>query len=132
MSQESSEQSDQTLSVKKAGRLKWLIEPAQQQLLLPISGLWIFTLDWLLFSSNALSLGLATPIIVLIGFLLGGAGTFYFQRRFADDISWKAVLKALVAGIVVGVPWPLFGTLVGGWVLLFSGLGKAKSEFLGK
>lgn len=98
--------------------------------MLPVSGLWILALDWLLFSSNALSLGVATPVVVAIGFLLGGAGTFFFQKRFGKDNSWFAVLKAFVAGLVVGAPLPLTGSIVGGGVLLLSGLGKAKREFL--
>ncbi len=120
------------MSPKKGGRFRWLIDPPRQQFLLPVSGLWILVLDWLLFSQNALSLGLATPIIIVVGFLVGGAGTFYFQRRFGVDSSWKATLKALVAGIVVGAPWPLAGTLVGGWVLLVSGVGRGKSELIRK
>jgi hypothetical protein len=120
------EHSQQALSVEKVGRFRWLIAPERRQLLLPLCGLWILALDWLLFSPNALSVGLATPVIVVIGFLLGAAGTFYLQRRFSGDNPWKAVLKAMVAGIVVGLPWPLAGTLIGGWVLLISGVGKAK------
>jgi len=45
---------------------------------------------------------------------------------------WSAVLKAVLAGIVVGLPWPIGGTLVGGWVLLSSGLGDARKEIMGK
>jgi ABC-type Mn2+/Zn2+ transport system permease subunit len=65
-----------------------------------------------------------------IGFVVGGAGTFYLQRRFAGDAFWKAALKALVAGIFVGTPWPLAGTLLGGWVLLASGITNAKGRLL--
>ena len=121
-----------TSPLKTVGWLRWLINPERRGLLLPISGLWMFALDWLLFSSNALSLGLATPIMVAIGFVLGGAGTYLFQRRLAGDKSWKAALKSFVAGIAVGVPWPLVGTLAGGWILVASGLGKAKNEITRK
>ena len=85
-------------------------------------------LDWLLFSSNAITAGLGTPIIIVLGFVLGSAGTYFLQRRFAGDIPWKALLKAVFSGIVVGVPWPLAGTLIGGWVLFFSGLGNVKKK----
>lgn len=100
--------------------------------MLPACGLWILALDWLLFSPNAISLGLVTPLVAVIGFALGAAGTFFFQKKFAGDNMWRATLKALIAGFVVGVPWPLAGTLIGGWVLLASGIGKNKTEILPK
>jgi hypothetical protein len=90
--------------------------------LLPISGLWIVGLDWLLFSSNAVSLGLATPVSVGLGFLLGSMGTLLFQRGLAREPRWKAAFKALIAGVLVGVPWPIGGTIAGGWILVASGL----------
>jgi hypothetical protein len=93
--------------------------------------LWILALDWLLFSSNVISAGLATPVVIVLGFLFGSVGTYFLQRRFAGDALWKALAKAVFAGIVVGVPWPLTGTIIGGWVLFFSGLGNVKKRILG-
>ncbi len=114
------------LKQSPAGPLGWLIDPRPRRMLLPITGLWVLGLDWLLFSSNiALTGGLATPLIVVLGFVLGGAGTLFFQKYFAQDATWKALLKALVIGVLVGAPWPLAGTLVGGWVLLAAGIGKS-------
>ncbi len=119
-------------SPELGGRFRWLFAPDQPRILLPITGLWVFLLDWLLFSSNVLSAGLATPVIVVLGFISGSVGTYFLQRRFAGNPAWKALLKAAIAGICVGMPWPVGGTLIGGWVLLFSGLGDAKSEILRK
>jgi hypothetical protein len=96
--------------------------------MLPATGAWILALDWLLFSSNALLAGTATPIVMVVGFVLGGAGAYVIQRRGADDARSSAVLKAALAGIVVGLPWPVGGTLIGGWVLLSSGLGNARKK----
>lgn len=109
-------------SASRGGLLDWLVTPASGRWLLPATGLWVLGLDWLLFSQNALSLGLATPLVVVTGFLLGTAGTYVVQRRFAIDSRPNAWLKALAAGLVVGVPLPLAGTLVGGWILVNSGL----------
>lgn len=106
------------------GQFGWLINSQPRRLLLPITGLWVLGLDWLLFSSNSVTLGLATPWIVVIGFVVGGAGTFFLQKHFGQDPAWKAALKALVIGALVGAPWPLAGTLIGGWVLLAAGLGR--------
>lgn len=115
-----------------SGLVRWLFNPKQRRFMLPATGAWIFALDWLLFSSNALSAWLATPVVMVIGFVLGSAGTYLAQRKGANDAPWNAVLKAVLAGIVVGLPWPIGGTLVGGWVLLSSGLGDARKEVIGK
>ncbi len=115
---------------KREGPFHWLVDPQRRRFLLPASGLWILVLDWLLFSSNAVSLGLATPIVVVLGFLFGGAGVLFIQQRFAHDKLWITVLKAVLAGVVVGAPWPLAGTMIGGYVLFFSGLGKVPRQVL--
>lgn len=117
---------------KRVGRLRWLIDPDNPRLFVPATGAWVLALDWLLFSSNVLSAGTATLLVMVAGFVLGGAGAFAIQWRLAGDAPWKAFLKAILAGIVVGLPWPVFGTAFGGWLLLYSGLGNAKKELLGK
>ena len=117
---------------QSGGLVRWLFNPKKRRFMLPATGAWILALDWLLFSSNALSAWLATPVVMVAGFVLGGAGAYLAQRRGANDAPWRAVLKAVLAGIVVGLPWPIGGTLVGGWVLLSSGLGDARKEIMGK
>ena len=112
--------------------MRWLLNPKQRRFMLPATGLWILILDWLLFSSNLLSAWLATPAVMSLGFVLGSVGTFLAQRKAANDGLATAVLKALLAGIVVGIPWPVGGTIVGGWVLLTSGLADARKEILKK
>lgn len=106
-------------------RLKWLTTVQPGRFLLPATGLWILALDWGLFSSNALTAGLATPILMLIGFVTGSLGTFFLQRKAAHDSLLKSLAKSLAAGIVVGMPWPIAGTLLGGWILFFAGIGQA-------
>jgi hypothetical protein len=119
-------------SRQSRGLVRWLFNPKQRRFILPATGVWIFVLDWLLFSSNALSAWLATPAVMILGFVLGSGGAFLAQRRAAKDAVWSAALKALLAGIVVGLPWPIGGTLVGGWVILTSGLADARKEITGK
>ncbi len=111
------------------GIVRWLFNPTQKRFMLPATGVWILVLDWLLFSSNVLSAWLVTPAAIVVGFALGGAGTYLLQKRRANDAPWRAILKAVLAGIVVGIPWPIGGTLVGGWVLMSSGLGDVRKEF---
>lgn len=111
-------------SDNRSGLMRWLFRPSPGKLLLPATGALILGLDWILFSSNTLTAWLATPIAMVLGFVLGSVGTYLIQRRAAGDTWSRAALKALAAGIVVGLPWPVGGTLIGGWVLLSSGLGK--------
>ena len=112
--------------------MRWLINPKRRRFILPATGVWILVLDWLLFSSNVLSAWLATPAVMVIGFVLGSGGSFLVQRRAANDGLWSAAMKALLTGVLVGLPWPIGGTLVGGWVLLTSGLADARKEIMGK
>ncbi len=127
MPKQNSKSSRQSVPGPATGPVRWLIDPDRGQLL-PLTGILILALDWLLFSSNLITAGLATPIVMAIGFLLGGGGTLILQKWIAGDRLWKALLKALVAGIVVGVPWPLAGTLVGGWVLLAAGIRNSRRD----
>ena len=113
--------------------LRWLIAPEPKRFMLPLTGLWILGLDWLIFTQNILlSLGFATPLAVVTGFVLGTAGTFFIQRRFGRETGAMAALKALLAGIVVGIPFPIAGTAVGAWILLASGLGSLRDRMLKK
>lgn len=112
--------------------MRWLFHPKQRRFILPATGAWILALDWLLFSTSILSAWLATPAVVIVGFVLGSVGTFLVQRNAAKDALLSATFKALLAGIVVGLPWPIGGTLLGGWVLLTSGLADAKTEIMRK
>lgn len=95
--------------------------PARHRLLHPLSAALILGLDWLLFGASTLSLGLSTPLSVVLGFMLGAFGVLTIQRRMAQDSHAVALLKGLLAGIAVGLPLPLGGTLLGGWLLSLAG-----------
>ena len=112
------------------GLLDWLFETAPGRFFLPATGLWILGLDWLLFSKEVASLGMATPVTAVLGFLAGSVGTYRLQRRYAGDDGRRAWVKALLAGLAVGVPFPLAGTIVGGWILANSGLASLKDRLL--
>jgi hypothetical protein len=101
-------------------------------MLLPLAGLWIVGLDWLLFPPEGATLALATPLASLAGFLIGGAGVYQMQRRYARDDMPRAAIKAFLAGVVVGLPFPLAGSVVGGWILATSGLVHLRDRFLRK
>ena len=88
----------------------------------PVSGALILGLDWVLFSENAMTLGLSTPLVILVGFGCAGLGTGLIQHLYHDEGLGKAVLKGLLAGLAVGIPLPIAGTAVGGGILALSGL----------
>ena len=112
---------------------EWLTAAEPHRFMLPLTGLWILGLDWLIFTKNMfLSLGMATPLAAVAGFALGGAGTYLVQRRFAKESVGTAGLKGLLAGIVVGIPFPLAGSAVGSWILIASGLSTIKDRLLRK
>jgi hypothetical protein len=115
---------------KPAGIFAWLTDPLPGNLMLPATGLLILGLDWLLFPEEAVTLGMSTPLTALVGFLAGSIGAYNLQTRYAGDAGWKAWLKALVAGLVVGFPFPMAGTMVGAWILASSGLAGWKNRLL--
>lgn len=120
--------------VSKALRTQTPVEPAevlepqvempseQPTLLHPAAGGLILGLDWLLFSGTVVTAAVALPASVVAGFALGSVGTAIIQRKLGGDSRRKAILKGLAAGVVVGMPFPVAGTAVGGGVLMLSGL----------
>ena len=70
------------------------------------------------------------PATAVVGFLGGTIGTYLLQTRFAGDRGWSALVKSVLAGIVVGIPVPLAGTFVGGWILFNSGLHSIRDRML--
>ena len=105
-----------------SGWLDWLTDPLPKRFMLPATGLLIMSLDWLLFSEEAATFGFAIPFTSLMGFLAGCIGTYHLQTRYGRDSRVSAWLKGLVAGVLVGIPFPLAGTLAGAWILANSGL----------
>lgn len=94
----------------------------------PASALLILGLDWLLFSGSVLTLGFSTGTLALIGLGLGGVGTVWVQRRFADDGSVASLMKGALGGVAVGIPLPVAGTAVGGGILALSGLDRLRNR----
>ena len=108
--------------------IEWLTAPLPGRFMLPATGLLIMGLDWLCFSEEAATLGLAIPLTSLVGFLAGTIGTYYMQRKYGLDSRPTAGLKSLLAGFLVGIPLPLGGTLLGAWILTTSGVMSLKDR----
>lgn len=102
---------------------------SRRSFLQPASGALILALDWLLFSGNAVSLGVGTVALASIGFVLGLISVAFVQHRYGHDPMVTSGLKGLLAGIAVGIPLPIAGTAIGGLVLSLSGLDQWKRWF---
>ena len=95
---------------------------ASKSFLHPASGGLILGADWLLFGGTVSTGGLVMPVTASLGFLVGFVGTTACQHFLAEEGWGKAIVKGFLAGVAVGVPMPIGGTVVGGAVLASSGL----------
>jgi hypothetical protein len=105
---------------------------ADRPLLHPATGIAVLALDWLLFSGTVISGGGLLPAMMAGGFVLGGASTWWIQSRLAGDSRRSALWKALAAGVAVGAPMPIGGTVVGATILSASGLRLLEDLFRGR
>jgi hypothetical protein len=92
----------------------------------PATGALILAMDWVLFSGSAVSLGTASWLLSLVGFVGGSLGSFIIQRRIAGDSPRASLVKGLFSGVAVGLPFPIAGTAIGGWILAASGLDRLR------
>lgn len=94
----------------------------------PASGALVLLLDNLFFGANALTAGMTTPVVCLLAFLTASFGVYQNQRRQGGDSAGRALLKALFAGIISGIPTSIGGTVLGAAILALSGRGKPEQE----
>ena len=98
--------------------------PERRYWLHPASGLLILAVDWLFFAPEAATFAAAAIITAPLAFLVTGAGVFWIQRKKNGDLFASALAKALLGGIVAGIPTSIGGTILGTFVLVLSGLSK--------
>ena len=84
-------------NMTKSEPKNWLVDPKRGHLL-PLTGIWILALDWLLFSSNLMTAGLATPLVVSIGFVLGASGTLVFPKMVRRRLTLESCVKSSCGG----------------------------------
>ena len=104
------------------------IEPRKPTILHPISGGLILGADWLLFGGTAATAGAALPLSMAGGFLTGLIGVTAVQHFKAGDGWGPSLLKGFLSGVVVGLPFPIGGTILGGAVLASSGLAEMRQR----
>lgn len=100
--------------------------PKRGTMLHPAAGVLVLILDWALFSGTLISAGTAMWLLSLIGFIGGSLGSFLIQRRLAKESFRSSWVKGLFCGLAVGLPFPVAGTAVGGWILAASGLNRLR------
>jgi hypothetical protein len=89
-----------------------------------LSGLWVFLVDNAFFGATFATGGLALPISCILAFFTGSAGVFLIETLVNRDRKGRAFNKALLAGVLSGIPTSLAGTIYGAWVLRMAGLSK--------
>lgn len=82
----------------------------------------ILGLDWLTFGTDFLTGFLALPLLCVLAFLVSFPVIFAIQRKWTADSLSSALGKAFLGAFMVGLPFPITGTLLGAAILALSGL----------
>jgi hypothetical protein len=88
----------------------------------PASGVVILGLDWLLFGSDLMTDFLALPVMCVVGFLVTFPLVLAIQRKWSHNAWPQALGKAFLGAFMVGLPFPITGTLLGAAILALAGL----------
>jgi hypothetical protein len=88
----------------------------------PLSGVVILGVDWLAFGLDLFSGFAAIAVASLLAFLVTFYSVLTIQRRLNGDDPGAALLKALIGGLAAGMPFPVTGTILGGFIIALSGL----------
>jgi hypothetical protein len=88
----------------------------------PASGVVILGLDWLAFGTDFFTGFLALPAICVLSFLVSFALIYVIQMKWTKDTIPVALGKSFLGAFLVGLPFPITGTLLGAAILALSGL----------
>jgi hypothetical protein len=88
----------------------------------PASGVVILGLDWLAFGTDLLTGLLAMPVICVLVFLVTFPLLLVIQLKWTKDALPAALGKAFLGAFLVGLPFPITGTMLGAAILALSGL----------
>jgi hypothetical protein len=98
----------------------------------PASGVVILGIDWAVFCTDLFTDFLALPVMCVLAFLVTFAFVFSIQRKWAKDATTAALGKAFMGAFLVGLPFPITGTLLGGAILMLAGLPSHPIEVIKK
>ena len=90
----------------------------------PLSGLWVFAIDNVFFGTTMVTGGLTLPLSCALACCAGTLGVLFFQKVLARDSFGQTIRKALIAGVICGLPFSIAGTVYGGWILTMAGLSR--------
>ena len=88
----------------------------------PASGVVILLLDWLIFGTDFVTGFLALPAMCVVGFLTSFPLVLAIQMKWTKDALPAALGKAFLGAFMVGLPFPITGTILGAAILALSGL----------
>jgi len=88
----------------------------------PASGVVILALDWLIFGTDLFTGFLALPAMCVLGFIATFPLVYLIQQKWSKDNLPNALGKAFLGAFMVGLPFPITGTLLGAAILTLSGL----------
>jgi len=88
----------------------------------PASGVVILALDWFIFGTDFLTDFLALPAMCVLGFLASFFLVLAIQMKWTKDALPTAFGKAFLGAFMVGLPFPITGTILGAAILVLSGL----------
>lgn len=90
----------------------------------PISAMALLGIDNLFFGAEAITFEMAWPLISLAAFVITGVFVFATQMLLHRDRFWVASAKAMVCGLLAGIPTSISGTVFATLVLAWAGLSK--------
>jgi hypothetical protein len=96
--------------------------PSRRAFIHPYAAALLLGLDWLLFSGTVLSGGAALIGGSVGGFFIATIGVALIQARLAKNKIVGSIVKGVFSGALVAAPFPVAGTLVGGFILGLAGL----------
>jgi hypothetical protein len=88
----------------------------------PASGVVILGFDWLAFGSDIMTGFLALPVLCVVAFLVSFPIILAIQLKWSRDSLPNAIGKAFLGAFMVGLPFPITGTILGAAILVLSGL----------
>ncbi len=88
----------------------------------PASGVVILGLDWLAFGSDIMTGFLALPLLCVLAFAISFPVIYVIQLKWSKDTIGPALGKAFLGAFLVGLPFPITGTLLGAAILALAGL----------
>lgn len=97
-------------------------KPTKRFWLHPASGVLILAVDWFFFGPEFVTAEAAAIITCPLAFLVTTTGVYWIQRRKHGDSRKAAFAKALLGGVLAGIPTSISGTIFGTSVLVLSGM----------